>query len=284
MLPHILCIVGPTSSGKTAMGLRLAKERNGEIINADARQVYRGFDIGTGKPKGEWKEGVYLVDGVVHHLMDDVDPMTTMTVAEWRERALSTIHDIVRRGKLPIVVGGTGLYVQALVDAYDLPHVPPQKELRDRLEKMSLEERVHELKGVDPQAASVVDLMNPRRVQRALEVALTTGRSFVDQRVKKEPVVNAEMICLMPSREELYRRIDAAVDERMADGWLDEVRRLHDAGIPWDAPAMTSIGYRELGAVLRGEMSLEEATVKIKQATRQYAKRQMTWFKKYVPV
>jgi tRNA dimethylallyltransferase len=272
-LPRILCIVGPTSSGKTALSLALAKKFDGEIVNADARQLYRGFDIGTGKPSFEERTGV------PHYLFDE-DPAQQISVSEWKEKALACIREIVSRGRLPILVGGTGLYVQALVDNFSIPEVAPQVELRDELSSLSLEALVKRLEEVDPDALEIVDLKNPRRVIRALEVALTTGRSFVDARQKGESLVDALQLGIERSREDLYARSEAAVDEMLARGWVEEVRELFTQGFTKETPAMSAIGYRELEDVVRGRSTLTEVVPGIKQATRNYIKRQVTWFKR----
>ena len=181
-LPRVVCLVGPTSSGKTDLGLRLAKAFNGEIINADSRQIYKGFDIGTGKPRG--KRGsfdgqrAFMVEGVPHYMMDFLDPLKTFTVAEWRDKTLVAIRGIIRRKRLPIVVGGTGLYIKSLVDNLLFPHVEPQPAMRKAFEGRPLEELVRLLLGLDSDAAQAVDLKNPRRVIRALEVATLTGKPF----------------------------------------------------------------------------------------------------------
>lgn len=284
-LPRVLCIVGPTSSGKTSLGIRLAKRFDGEIINADARQVYQSFDIGTGKPLGGKrlsKSGLsyYLFDEIPHYLMDFLPPVRTFTMAEWRESALTAVNGITRRKHLPIIVGGTGLYVQALIDNYQIPEVPPQPAFREAMESKPLAELLSMLLRLDPEAKDVVDLQNPRRVLRALEVITFTGKPFTELRKKGAPIVEPFMIGFKRSREELRDRINDAVEAYVEAGWLDEIRRLRKEGIGWDSPAMTSIGYRELGAYIRGESSLDEAIAKTKEATWQYAKRQLTWFKR----
>ena len=272
-LPRIVCIVGPTSSGKTSLSLALAKAFSGEIVNADARQLYRGFDVGTGKPS--------LVEraGIPHHLFDE-DSMTQITVSEWREKALVRIREIVSRGRLPILVGGTGLYFQALIDNLSIPEVPPQTELREELSRLSLSELVDRLRATDPEALTVVDLKNPRRVIRALEVALTTGQSFVDTRQKGSLLVDALQIGIERTREELYARAETAVDEMLSRGWVEEVRGLFAQGFSKTSPAMSAIGYRELTDVVESRSTLDEAVPNIKRATRNYIKRQITWFKR----
>ncbi len=263
----------------------MAKKFNGEVINADARQVYTDFDIGTSKPS-EGAQGVYrrrrcyLVEGIPHYLMDFLPPTQTLTVAEWREKAMIAIHGITARGHLPIVVGGTGLYVQSLVDNYQIPPVAPQPAFRSAMETKSLADLSLMLVRMDPDAARVVDMKNRRRVLRALEVVTYTGKPFTKQRTLAEPDVDPLILAPKRTREELHARIDQAVEKMVERGWMDEVRRLHAKGIAWDAPAMTSIGYRELGAYVRGERTLEEAIACVKRATKQYAKRQMTWFRK----
>lgn len=284
-LPRVLCIVGPTSSGKTNLAIRLAKRFQGEIINADARQVYKDFTIGTGKP-AEGKRGVYerrrvfMVEGIPHYLMDFLPPEQAFTVADWRKTALKAIRYITKRNHLPMVVGGTGLYIQALLDNYSIPSVAPQPAFRAAMEKKTLEELVALLGKVDPGALTVVDLKNPRRVLRALEVVTYSGKTFSAQRKRAKPAVDAFVISLFRTKEDLHARIDLAVENMVERGWIDEIRRVHKQGIPWDAPAMTSIGYRELSRYVRGECKLEEAIDQTKRATRQYAKRQMTWFKR----
>ncbi len=272
-LPRIVCVVGPTSSGKTGLSLKLAKQFKGEIINADARQLYRGFDVGTGKP-----DTLSLSD-VPHHLFDE-DPTKQLTVTEWRDKALTCIHQIIGRGHLPILVGGTGLYVQALVDNFSVPEVPPNESLRQELSAQSLHELVEKLHQVDPEALEVVDAQNPRRVMRALEVVLSTGKSFVEQRQKGEPLVEALQIGIERTREELYARADKAVYEMLGRGWMEEVKGLLAQGMTKDTPAMSAIGYRELVDVVEGRVKLEEVVPLIKQYTRNYIKRQITWFKR----
>jgi len=284
-LPRVLCIIGPTSSGKTLLGIRLAKAFAGEVINADARQVYRQFDIGTGKPIGGKRtskggRSMYLFEDVPHYLMDYLPPTEALTVAEWRDKALIAIRGIKKRGRLPIVVGGTGLYIQALVDNYIIPSVPPQESFRKAMENKPLAELVKLLLRIDPEAEKLVDLKNPRRVLRALEVTTFTGKPFTSQKRSAKPVINAFLVAFKREREELRERINQAVEAYVEAGWLDEIRRLRKSGIAWEAPAMTSIGYRELGAYLRGETTLEKAIELTKRATWHYAKRQLTWFKR----
>lgn len=283
-LPRIVCVVGPTSSGKTALGIRLAKEFNGEIVNADARQRYTHFSIGTGKPIGMRGtfEGrrAFLVEGVPHYLMDFLDPKVQMTAAEWRESALTAVKGITERKHLPIVVGGTGLYIRSLVDNFSFPKVEAKPHLREAFEKKSLEELAALLVKLDPDAAQAVDLKNPRRVIRALEVVTFTGKPFTAQKKLGKPIVDAFQIGIKWPRETLNKRIDETIEEMIDAGWIDEIREVIAKGIPLDAPAMTSIGYRELLAYIRGQKTLDDAIAMCKMAVHRYAKRQETWFRR----
>ncbi|MDO8584459.1 MAG: tRNA (adenosine(37)-N6)-dimethylallyltransferase MiaA [bacterium] len=288
LLPKVLFIVGPTASGKTKLALELAKEFKGEIINADARQVYRGLSIGTGKPMGEWKTArgnrAFFVEGVAHHLMDFVSSQKSITVAEWRKKAIKTISDIVARHHLPIVVGGTGLYVQSLLDNLRIPAVPPDASYRTSISQKTLPELVMLLSRMDPEGVKIIDTKNPRRVIRALEIITYTGLSLKEARGKNEPLLDPLVIGLMHDKALLHDRIDQTIDRMMQEGWLQEVRGLLKKGIPLTAVAMSSIGYRELADVVVGKRPLEEAVVTIRRATKQYAKRQMTWFKRDVRI
>ncbi|MCR4279088.1 MAG: tRNA (adenosine(37)-N6)-dimethylallyltransferase MiaA [bacterium] len=283
-LPRIVCVVGPTSSGKTSLSIRLAKHFNGEVVNADARQCYRDFTIGTGTPKGERKvfhgRKAYMVDDVPHYLIDFLDPTHVLTAPEWRDMALRAVRGITKRNHLPLIVGGTGLYVKALVDNYAFPNVSPNSEFRKAFQNKPLSELVALLKKLDPVASEIVDLKNPRRVIRALEVVTFTGKTFSERRRVGKPVVEAFQVGMMLSREELFSRIDTEVEEMVERGWIDEIREIQRKNIPLDAPAMTSIGYRELLAYIQGERTLEKAIATCKTAVHHYAKRQETWYKR----
>ncbi len=278
-LPKILIILGPTASGKTDLGLALAKRFNGEIINADSRQVYQEMNIGTAKPTGKWIDDNYLVEGVPHHLMDIITPNEEFTLSDFKTRAEAAINSILQHGKLPIIVGGTGLYVWALVDNLQIPAVAPNMELRQKLERKPLAELVEMLQKIDPESAATVDLQNPRRVLRALEVALGSGESFAVQQKKGPALYNILQIGIDLPRELLYARINDRVDKQMSDGLLNEATKLSQK-YSWDLPSMSSIGYRQMGYYLRGEMKLLEAVEILKRDTRHYAKRQQTWFKR----
>lgn len=283
----IIVILGPTAAGKTDLGLALAKEFNGEVVSADSRQIYKKMDIGTAKPKADFRlqssdfgRGVYTVDGVPHHLMDIVDPGEDFSLADYKKAALLAINDILSRGKVPIIVGGTGLYIRALVDNFDIPKIEPSKKLRQQLEKKTLPQLVSLLKKIDPASAQKVDLKNPRRVLRALEVFILSGEPFFKQRTKSAPLFNALQIGISLPRAELFARIDRRVEAQMKAGLVAETQKLARQKYGWRLPSMSGIGYKQVGLYLRGEKSLAEAEEILKRDSRRYAKRQMTWFNK----
>ncbi len=287
-LPRIVCVVGPTSSGKTALGIRLAKKFRGEIVNADSRQIYKDFTIGTGKPNGT--RGIYeghrafFVSAVPHYLMDFLDPRQRFSVVEWREKAVEAIKGITKRGHVPIVVGGTGLYLSALINNFEFPKVPPNPTMREALEKKPLADLVKILLKLDPEAAMVVDLKNPRRVIRAFEVSTLTGKPFTQQKRLARPQFDAFQVGIRWSRPDLYTRIDAQIDDMVRHGWADEINVHLRNGIPETAPAMCSIGYREILKYVKGETRLMTAVTLTKHAVHQYAKRQETWLKRDIRI
>lgn len=239
------------------------------------------MDIGTAKPVGEWEKNkkVYIVDGVPHHLMDIVDPKKDFSLADYKTLATKSIADILNRNKLPIIVGGTGLYIQSLVDNLDIPKTEPNKILREQLEKKKLPELVAMLVKMDPTTAKKIDLKNPRRVLRALEVFVQSGESFFKQRTRSKPIYQVLQIGLDVPRAELYSRIDLRVDRQIGEGLIEETSKLAKK-YKWSVPSMSGIGYRQIGLYLRGEATLNEAVAILKRDTRRYAKRQMTWFKR----
>jgi tRNA dimethylallyltransferase len=276
-LPHLLVLVGPTAVGKTALALPLARRLSAEIISADSRCLYRGLDIGTAKPTAAERAAV------PHHLIDVTTPDAPWTLAQFQAAALDAIRNIHRRARLPLLVGGTGQYVRALTEGWQAPRGEPSREVRAELEALlrakGVEALAERLRQLDPASAAQVDVRNPRRLVRALEVVLTTGESFVAQRAKTPPPYEVIQIGLSLPRPELYARIDARVDTMMAAGLLDEVRRLAAQGYGWDLPAMSGLGYQQIGQHLRGECSLAEAVQNIKRATRVFVRRQANWFK-----
>jgi len=278
--PKILAILGPTASGKTGLAIALAKEFDGEIVNADSRQVYKRMSIGTAKPKGIWIDGRYLVEGVPHYLMDIVDPDQEFNLSHFKGEALKTIDIILKKGKLPIMVGGTGLYFWALIDNLDIPQFAPNSQLRAQLENESLDRLVEMLKEKDPATAQVIDLKNPRRVSRALEVVLQSGESFMELRKKGQPLYNTLQIGLRWNKDELKERIETRVGMQIRDGLQEEVGELLKVGYDWKLPSMSSIGYREFRDFFDNKITLLQTVELIIKDTAQYAKRQMTWFKR----
>ncbi len=275
--PPLIVIVGPTAVGKTRLSLRLAQEFDGEIVSADSRQVYRGLDIGTAKPTLEESERV------PHHLIDVVAPDEAFTLAQYQELAYQAIGDVLGRGKFPFLVGGTGLYVKAVVEGWGIPRVPPNEELRAELYRQAElegEEALHaRLRGVDPAAAERIDPRNVRRVVRALEVCLETGRPISELQRKKPPPYRILQIGLTMERQELYRRIDERVDRMIESGLVEEVRGLVEQGYGYDLPSMSGLGYQQIGLYLRGQVNLEEAIQLIKRHTRRFVRHQYNWFR-----
>jgi len=268
----LVVLVGPTAVGKTAVSLHLAEVLCGEIVSADSRQVYRGMDIGTDKATCEARARV------PHHLIDVVDPDDTLTLAQFQRLAYAAIDDIAARGRLPFLVGGTGQYVRAVVEGWGVPEVAPQERLRAALERLSTEELVRWLVTLDPVAARRVDQRNRRRLIRALEVTLVSGRPISAQQIKSPPPYRVLQVGLTLARSLLYQRIDTRVEQMMQAGLLDETGLLAER-YGWDPPAMSGLGYAQLGAYLRDEMMLEEAVAAIKRETRRFVRHQGNWFK-----
>ena len=276
-LPPLLVLVGPTGVGKTAMAIQLAERLNGEIVSADSRYLYRYMDIGTAKPNPHERARV------PHHLIDVTTPDVPWSLAQYQAEAFNTIGSIHARGRLPILAGGTGQYVRAVVEGWQPPPSAQTPELRNQLEtrliRDGLDPLVAQLRGLDPESARTIDTLNPRRVIRALEVVLTTGRSFVGQRRKLPPRLTIHKVGLSLPRTLLFARIDQRVDAMLASGLIDEVRGLVARGYSWDLPALSAIGYRQIGQYLRGDCTLEEAVEHIRRDTRVFVRRQANWFK-----
>ena len=273
----LLVIVGPTAAGKTALSIELAEALGGEIVSADSRQIYRGMDIGTAKATAAERARV------PHHLLDIVNPDQVLTLAEYQALAYRTIDEIAAAGRLPMLVGGTGQYVAAVLQGWRIPEVAPQEALRRELEAVVAEagpQALHEqLAHLDAVAASRIDYRNVRRVIRALEVCLTTGRPISELQRKEPPPYRAVQIGVTRSRPALYERIDRRVDVMLEAGLVAEVAALLDAGYGWELPAMTGLGYRQIGQYLRGEVTLDEAAALIMKGTRRFVQQQYNWFR-----
>ena len=275
--PPLVQLIGPTAVGKTELSIQLAERLNGEIVSADSRLFYRGMDIGTAKPTHEERARV------PHHLIDVADPEETWSLAVFQQKAFEAIGDIHERGRLPFLVGGTGQYLRAVQEGWRPPKVKPDERLRGVLEKLT-EERgptwLHEsLSKLDPLSANKIDARNVRRVIRAMEVILTTGESFSNQRGQSNSPYKLLSIGLKRPREELYRRVDDRIEAMFAAGFLKEVKGLLDMGYSPDLPTMSAIGYREAVAVLTGAMSEEDAKAQMRRLTRVFVRRQANWFK-----
>jgi tRNA dimethylallyltransferase len=275
-LPLVL-VVGPTAVGKTKIAIQLAERLGGEIVSADSRLFYRGMDIGTAKPSR------VELERVPHHLIDIVNPDQTLSLAAFQQMARDAIANVQRRGKLPLLVGGTGQYVRAVTEGWKPPEVKANPGLRDALEKLKAEKGgawlYERLRRLDPTAADNIDPRNVRRTIRALEVILTSGRRFSEQRGRADSLDRLVTIGLDRPRPELYARIDARIDAMFEAGLLEEVKGLLARGYSPDLPAMSAIGYRECVRVITGESSIEQAKVQMRRATRLYVRRQGTWFK-----
>lgn len=268
----LIVILGPTAAGKTAFSLKLAKEINAEIISTDSRQIYREMRISTDALAPE-EQGA-----VPHHLIEICDPDQTLSMAEYRDRALQIIEEIYQRGHVPMLVGGTGLYISAIAEDYQLTRVPPNPKLRAKLEKEDADELHQRLKKQDPQAAENIHPNNKRYTIRALEI-LASGQKKSSEKAEKSPFQTL-MIGIQRPREEIYQRIEKRVDEQIERGLIGEVKGLLEKYDP-QLPSMSSLGVKEIIPYIKGEQSLEEASNILKQNTRHYAKRQMTWFRRY---
>ncbi len=276
-MTDLIAIVGPTASGKTALGIALAEALNGEIVSADSRQIYRGMDIGTAKPTPAERARV------PHHLIDIIVPDALFSLADYQRRAEAAIADIRARGKLPLLTGGTGLYIRAVVDRLMIPEVPPDPARRAAWEDLARRQgsgAVHALLAArDPVAAVRIPASNVRRVIRALEVIEATGRPFSVQQISAGTLDGVRMLGLNTARDRLYAWADARVDRMMAEGFEAEVAALVAKGYGWDLPAMSSLGYRHIGAVLRGETPLAEAVQRLKFDTHAFIRKQLIWFR-----
>lgn len=271
MKPKIIVIVGPTASGKSDLAVNIAKERNGEIISADSRQVYKGLDIGSGKiTKREMR-------GVPHFLLDVANPKKVFTVADFKKLGQKAIDDILSRGKTPIIVGGTGFYIDTLVFDLDLPEVPPNKILREKLEKKSIEDLFAELEKLDPERAEEIDSKNKVRLVRALEVVDALGKIPKSNRTEK---YNVEWIGIDWPDEVLKERIHTRLLKRIKSGMIKEAENLHAKGLSYKRMEQFGLEYRYMARFLKGEISKEEMISELETKIRQYAKRQRTWFKR----
>lgn len=279
-MDKVIVVVGPTASGKTALAIEIAKKVNGEIVSCDSMQIYKYMDIGTAKPTADEQRQVK------HHMIDFVDPMVNYSVADFTTQARACISDIIARGKVPVIAGGTGLYVDSIIENVIFPDIGEDPEYRQEMQTMAElcgNEALHNLlKEKDPQAADKIHPNNVRRVIRALEVCHLTGKSFtlVSADSVHEPVYETLIFGLDIDREILYDRVNRRVDIMLSNGLINEVRMLRDMGVKRESTAMQAIGYKEFMDYYNGFLTYEEAVEKIKMESRRYAKRQLTWFRR----
>ena len=276
---NIICIAGPTASGKTALAVELAKELNGEVVSCDSMQIYKRMDIGTAKPTMAERQGI------VHHMMDIIEPWEDFSVSRYCEMATPIIDDILSRGKTAIIAGGTGLYMDSLIKGNAFAPFPAtgvREKLEEKAEKVGFDAMLSELRAIDPDSAE--RLKDLRRVIRALEVYYETGITITEHNRRTQaipPRYDPLWLGLdFADRGELYRRVDLRVDIMLQMGLLDEIKSLLSSGIPKDATALQAIGYKEFIACLNGEMTLQQAADDLKKSSRHYAKRQLTWFRR----
>lgn len=275
--PPLIVILGPTAVGKTEIAIQLAERVQGEIVSVDSRLFYRGMNIGTAKPNAE------ELLRVPHHLVDIANPDDNLSLAVFQKLARAAITDVRERGRLPILVGGTGQYLRAVTEGWLPPVVTPSPELRAALEAWAEtigSQALHQrLAAIDPVAAQNIDYRNQRRTIRALEVIFSTGQRFSAQRRRGEIIDRVLQVGLTRPRPELYQRIDSRITAMFSAGLVDEVRQLLAGGFAPDLPAFSAIGYREIIAYFQGKTTLEEAELEIRRATRMYVRRQANWFK-----
>lgn len=275
---EVIMLTGPTAVGKTDFALGLAEKLSTEIICADSRTVYKGMDIATAKPTAAERARV------PHHLLDVVLPNEEFTLPDFMEQAAATLEDIAGRGKLPLVVGGTVLYLNALAEGWQVPRVAPDRELRERLEREATERGAEalyaDLQKIDPAATEHINPLNVRRIIRALEVYYSTGELFSQAQGKNPPPYRILKLGLTLEREKLYARADQRIAKMFENGLVEEVRGLLAAGYAPELPAMSSVGYQQVIAYLKGEMTLAEAQERMRFTTHRYIRQQYTWFRR----
>jgi tRNA dimethylallyltransferase len=272
-LPKLIVILGPTASGKSALGIALALRWQGEIVSADSRQVYRGLDIGTAKVTPTERALV------PHHLLDVAEPSDVYTVAQFQQDAITAISTILAHGHQPFLVGGSPHYIQTVVDHFDMPRIPPQSELRAQLQARPLTDLLMQLETLDPQCAASIDRKNARRIIRALEVCLVSGQPFSAQRRVVAPLFDCLLLGIRWERELLYQHIDRRIEERVEQGLIQEVQRLLVCGVSHERLDALGLEYRFVSQLLRGELASEaEMIQRLKYASHDFTRRQLTWF------
>lgn len=274
----VVVVLGPTSTGKTELSIRIAQALSGEVISADSRYFYRGMDIGTAKPNAAERSDV------PHHLIDILEPHQPYSLGAFLDDVYRSIEDVATRGTLPVVAGGTPQYLRAMLEGWTVPEVPPDLELRSRLEQEDRDKLFDRLLVVDPESAVRIGPHNKRRMIRALEVFETTGQTITSMSGKSPPPYRFKILGLFQPRERLYARIDARVRRMYDDGWLDEVRSLASRGITSAHPSMSAHGYREALEVVQGTMSVDDAIARTCFIIHRYVRHQETWFRRFADV
>ncbi|MBS95781.1 MAG: tRNA (adenosine(37)-N6)-dimethylallyltransferase MiaA [Chloroflexi bacterium] len=277
ILSKLIAIVGPTGIGKTALSEQILKYIDAEVVSIDSRQIYRNMNIGTAKPKP------HLLKTIPHHLINIVDPMDDFSITDFLQSAKASIEDIISRGKIPLLVGGTGQYFWSLIENWTIPSVPPNPELRKKFEqianKYGAEHLFEELKSIDVEATKIIDSKNIRRVIRALEVGIAGDKKWSELRSKDPVLYNPFIIGLTKDRTILYRDVDNRIDEMLKEGWIEEVRLLINSNIDLSYSSMSSLGYDEIYRYINGEVSIDDATEKIKINTHRFIRSQYNWFR-----
>ena len=280
-MPRIICVAGPTASGKTALAVELAKLTGGEVVSCDSMQIYKRMDIGTAKPTPD------EMQGIPHHMIDVAEPDEDFSVSRYCEMATPIVDDIIARGKTVIIAGGTGLYMDSLIKGNDFAPFPStgvRQRLEEQADREGMEAMLAWLRSVDPEAASKLHLADRKRVIRALEVYLETGETITEHNRRTQaipPRYDPLWIGLdFQDRSQLYRRIDLRVELMLKAGLVEEIRSLLASGIPAKCTAMQAIGYKEFVAALEGNGTIEDAAAQVQQSSRHYAKRQLTWFRR----
>jgi len=268
----LIVIVGPTASGKSGLAVEIAKKYNGEVISADSRQVYKGMDIGTGKiTKKE-------MQGIKHYLLDVVSPKTRFTVAQYQKKTNKAIAKIIKKGKLPILCGGTGFYIQSIIDNIIIPKVKPDWKLRKKLEEQTAEELFKKLEELDPTRAKNIDKYNKRRLIRAIEIVLKTKKPIPE--LKKNQPYNILMLGTKIDKKELEKRIEKRLTKRLKQGMIKEVKKLHKSGVSYKRLEEFGLEYRYIAYYLQNKINEQRMIEKLQKEIEHYSKRQMTWFKK----
>ncbi len=284
--PKVVAIVGTNASGKSDLAVELAHKFDGEVVSADSRQVYRGLDLSSGKVPGRWKirgfKRLYEYQDIPHYLVDVTTPRKRFSAQQFKRKAQKAVNDILERGKLPIVAGGTGLYIHTLLHNTPLPEAPPNSKLRRELEELTTEQLMHRLKALDPDTAKRIDSNNRRRIIRAIEIVVSIQSTIpkVDVFDSSDSPYNTLKIGISLSPNELKRRIETRLESRLREGMVEEVKRIHRLGVSWRRLEEMGLEFRAIAKLIRGEIDLEQMKQEVTSQSWQYAKRQLTWFKR----